>query len=93
MPEPLKVYVPTVIDHFESFRKKLRALDGELDDGTKQEMRQILDQVYAENSVLISKDDDAKAKDDPLFLIDLLEDLTKTYHRIAGDVLKRNASR
>ena len=57
MPEPLKVYVPTVIDHFESFRKKLRALDGELDDGTKQEMRQILDQVYAENSVLISKDD------------------------------------
>jgi trans-2-enoyl-CoA reductase len=93
MPEPLKVYVPTVIDHFESFRKKLRALDGELDDGTKQEMRQILDQVYAENSVLISKDDYEKAKDDPLFLIDLLEDLTKTYHRIAGDVLKRNASR
>ena len=93
MPEPLKVYVPTVIDHFESFRKKLRALDGELDDGTKQEMRQILDQVYAENSVLISKDDYEKAKDDPLFLIDLLEDLTKTYHRIAGDVLKRNASK
>jgi trans-2-enoyl-CoA reductase len=93
MPEPLKVYVPTVIDHFESFRKKLRALDGELDDGTKQEMRQILDQVYAENSVLISKDDYEKAKDYPLFLIDLLEDLTKTYHRIAGDVLKRNASR
>ena len=93
MPEPLKVYVPTVIDHFESFRKKLRALDGELDDGTKQEMRQILDQVYAENSVLISKDDYEKAKDDPLFLIDLLEDLTKTYHRIAGELLKRNASR
>jgi len=92
MSEPLKVYLPTVIDHFEAFRKKLKALDGELDEATKQEMLGILDKVYEENSVLISKDDYTKAKEDPLFLIDLLEDLTKTYHRIAGELLKRNVS-
>jgi hypothetical protein len=93
MSEPHKVYIPTVIDHFEAFRKRLKALDGKLDDATKQEMRQILDQVYEENSVLISKEDYEKAKNDPSFLINLLEDLTKTYHRIAGELLKRNASR
>jgi hypothetical protein len=93
MPEPLKVYVPTVIDHFESFRKRLKALGGELDDATKREMRQILDQVYEENPVLISKDDYEKAKNDPLFFINLLEDVTRTYHKIAGELLKQNASR
>jgi PHD/YefM family antitoxin component YafN of YafNO toxin-antitoxin module len=93
MSEPLNVYIPTVIDHFEAFRKRLKALEGELDDATKQEMLEILDKVYEENSVLISKDDYEKAKEDPLFFINLLEDLTKTYHRIAGELLKRNASR
>jgi len=93
MSEPLNVYMPTVMDHFESFRKRLKALDGELDDATREEMRQILDQVYRENRVLISKGDYEKAKEDPLFLIDLLEDVTKTYHRMAGELLKRNASR
>ena len=91
MPEPLKVYVPTVIDHFESFRKRLKALGGELDDSTKAEMRKILDQVYRENPVLISKDDYEKAKDDPWFLINLLEDVSRTYHKIAGELMKRNA--
>jgi hypothetical protein len=93
MSEPLKVYIPMVIDHFESFCKKLKALDGELDDATKQEMLEILDQVYEENSLLISKEEYEKAKNDPLFLIGLLEDLTKTYHRIAGELLKRNGSK
>jgi len=93
MSEPLKVYIPTVIDHFESFRKKLKALDGELDDATKQEMRGILDQVCEENALLISKEDYEKAKNDPVFLIDLLEDITRTYHKIAGELSKRNASK
>lgn len=93
MSEPLKVYIPTVIDYFESFRRRLKALDGQLDDSTKAEMLQILDQVYEENPVLISKEDYEKAKNDPLCLIDLLENLTKTYHRIAGELSKRNASK
>ena len=91
MPQPLKVYAPSIIDYFESFRKKMKALDGELGDSTKAEMLQILDQVYEENRVLISKDDYEKATDDPLFLINLLEDVTRTYHRIAGELMKRNA--
>jgi hypothetical protein len=93
MSEPLNVYIPAVIIHFEAFRKKLKALDGELDDSTKAEMLQILDQVYEENSDLISGEDYEKAKNDPFCLIDLLEDLTKTYHRIAGELSKRNASK
>jgi hypothetical protein len=93
MSEPLKVYIPTVIDYFESFRKKLKALDGELGDATRQEMLGILDKVYEDNSVLISTDDYEKAKEDPLFLINLLEDVTRTYHKIAGELLKRNASK
>jgi len=93
MSEPLNVYIPAVIDHFESFRAKLKAQGGELDDATKQEIRQILDQVYRENTILISKEDYEKAKNDPLCLIDTLEDPTKTHHRIAGELIKRNASR
>ena len=93
MSEPLKVYIPAVIDHFEPFRQKLKALSGDLDEATKQEMIQILDQVYEENAVLISKEDYEKAKEDPLFLINLLEDITRTYHKIAGELLKRNASK
>ena len=92
MSEPMKVYVPTVIDHFESFRKRLKALDGQLDESTRAEMLKILNQVYEENTVLISKEDYEKAKHDPLFLIDLLENVTRTYHRIAGELSKRNAS-
>ena len=93
MPEPLNVYVPTVIDHFESFRNRLKALDGELNEATKREMCEILDQVYEENSVLISREDYEKAKEDPLFLINLLEDVTRTYHKIAGELMKRNAKK
>jgi hypothetical protein len=93
MSELLDVYIPMVLDHFEAFRKKLKALGGQLDDSTKAEVLQILDQVYEENSDLISKEDYEKARNDPLFLINLLEDLTKTYHRIAGELLKRNASK
>jgi hypothetical protein len=93
MSEPLKVYIPTVIDYFESFRERLKALNGELDEATNVEMRKILDQVYEENSVLISKEDYERAKNDPLFLINLLEDVTRTYHMIAGELLKRNAGK
>jgi hypothetical protein len=91
MSEHLNVYIPAFIDYFESFRKRLKALDGELDEATKLEMRQVLDQVYKENTVLISKDDYEKAKDDPFFLINLLEDVSRTYHKIAGELMKRNA--
>jgi hypothetical protein len=89
--EPLKVHIPAVIDHFESFRKGLKALDGELHDAKKREMRQIFDQAYEENPLLISEEDYKKAKNNPLFMIDLLEDVTKTYHRIAGELSKRDA--
>jgi hypothetical protein len=92
MPEPLKVHIPVFIDHFESFRKRLKALNGQLDDSTKAKMLKILDQVYEENSLLISKEDYEKAKNDPLFMINLLEDVTRTYHRIAEELVKRNVN-
>ena len=42
---------------------------------------------------MISQEDYEKAKQDPLFLVDLMEDLTKTYHKIAGELLKANAGK
>jgi len=93
MSEHLNVYIPAFIDYFESFRKKLKTQDGQLDESTRAEMLKILRQVYEENSLLISKEDYEKAKNDPLFLINLLEEVTKTYHRIAGELSKRNASK
>jgi hypothetical protein len=91
MSKPLAVYVPTVVDSFESFRLRLKALNGKLDKATLGEMHKVLDEVYREHQVMISKEDYEKAKQDPLFLIDLMEDITKTYHKIAGELLKANA--
>ena len=39
---------------------------------------------------MASKNDYEKAKDDPLFLIDLLENVPKIYHNIAEELIRRN---
>jgi len=93
MSKPLTVYAPIVIDHFESLRMRLRARKGPFDDATLTEMQKVVDEVYQEHGVMISKEDYEKAKQDPLFLVDLMEDLAKTYHKIAGELLKANAGK